>query len=136
MTYGGGWDQLVAPMATCVSYAKDLAPLSYNDQARARPALGRAWRLHQVALTASPRPPSAPAPGRMQSVLFVLGQAMLGRRVERARALRSQARTDRLRGLIDWSNVAAQAAVHSPQYWPLSKRTGLTARVRIEYMTA
>jgi hypothetical protein len=80
MTYGGGWDQLVAPMATCVSYAKDLAPLSYNDQARARPPLGRAWRLHQVALTASPRPPSAPAQGRMQSVLFVLGQAMLGGR--------------------------------------------------------
>lgn len=31
---GGGWDQLVLPLATCVSYAKDLAPLAYNDQAR------------------------------------------------------------------------------------------------------
>ena len=31
---GSGWDQLVLPMATCVSYAKDLAPLAFNDQAR------------------------------------------------------------------------------------------------------
>ena len=31
---GSGWDQLVLPMSTCVSYAKDLAPLAFNDQAR------------------------------------------------------------------------------------------------------
>lgn len=31
---GSGWDQLVLPMGTCVSYAKDLAPLAFNAQAR------------------------------------------------------------------------------------------------------
>ena len=31
---GTGWDQLVLPMGTCVSYVKDLAPLAFNDQAR------------------------------------------------------------------------------------------------------
>ncbi|KAK9826442.1 hypothetical protein WJX81_006411 [Elliptochloris bilobata] len=32
LVFGSGWDQLVLPLATCVSYAKDLAPLAYNDQ--------------------------------------------------------------------------------------------------------
>ncbi len=80
MTYGGGWDQLVAPMATCVSYAKDLAPLSYNDQARARPAQGRSRRLPRVALTASPGPPSARAPRRTAPLLSAQGRAAPGGR--------------------------------------------------------
>lgn len=36
LVFGSGWDQLVLPLATCVSYAKDLAPLAYNDQAGCR----------------------------------------------------------------------------------------------------
>ena len=41
---GSGWDQLVLPMATCVSYAKDLAPLAFNDQARRSSATACATR--------------------------------------------------------------------------------------------
>ena len=41
---GSGWDQLVLPMGTCVSYVKDLAPLAFNDQARRAPAAACAAR--------------------------------------------------------------------------------------------